>query len=332
MDTDQSDFCYEATYDDNGNMCWYVRYNSVDYRLYAPGAFPDYNVIFPDFDIEEFDGDDYDTSYNEPRWGGVINPFDPSKVTLSDFVFAFNFTTHELKVFRDGDELSHSQNSLNFTRANNTSVTVPYNAAFDNFTALTVSCWVKRKSITGSYASYVHKGYPSAGWFDLQDNPSGYLYFNAGGAIMPQTVSYTNNVWHHFAGVWTGSTISLYVDGVLVKGPISATAAPTSLNAPLDIGSLVGTSQFVDANIADVRIYNVGLTNSEVSNLYAGQDVTRGLLDCISLLLRQRSIFHHGGQVQHLERQKGLHFVPLPYLIFFQQEQKGTRAQNPQKF
>jgi hypothetical protein len=79
MDTDQSDFCYEATYDDNGNMCWYVRYNSVDYRLYAPGAFPDYNVIFPDFDIEEFDGDDYDTSYNEPRWGGVINPFDPSK-------------------------------------------------------------------------------------------------------------------------------------------------------------------------------------------------------------------------------------------------------------
>ena len=160
MDTDQSDFCYEATYDDNGNMCWYVRYNSVDYRLYAPGAFPDYNVIFPDFDIEEFDGDDYDTSYNEPRWGGVINPFDPSKVTLSDFVFAFNFTTHELKVFRDGDELSHSQNSLNFTRANNTSVTVPYNAAFDNFTALTVSCWVKRKSITGSYASYVHKGNP----------------------------------------------------------------------------------------------------------------------------------------------------------------------------
>ena len=150
----------------------------------------------------------------------------------------------------------------------------------------------------------MHKGYPSAGWFDLQDNPSGYLYFNAGGAIMPQTVSYTNNVWHHFAGVWTGSTISLYVDGVLVKGPISATAAPTSLNAPLDIGSLVGTSQFVDANIADVRIYNVGLTNSEVSNLYAGQDVTRGLLDCISLLLRQRSIFHHGGQVQHLERQK----------------------------
>ncbi|HET7147998.1 MAG TPA: hypothetical protein VFI73_05805 [Candidatus Nitrosopolaris sp.] len=44
------------------------------------------------------------------------------------------------------------------------------------------------------------------------------------------------------------------------------------------------------------------------------------------------SIFHPDGQVQHLERQKGLHSVPLPYLIFSQQEQKETRVQNPQKF
>ena len=48
------------------------------------------------------------------------------------------------------------------------------------------------------------------------------------------------NTWYHVATTWDGSEVKLYVNGV-IDATESATAAKAVSNAPLLIGSLVGT-------------------------------------------------------------------------------------------
>jgi hypothetical protein len=190
--------------------------------------------------------------------------------------------------------------SMTFTAAQSNYAIIPYDPVFDNFTALTVSFWINRTSTTGTYTSYVHKGYPSTGWFDLQENPAGQMYFNAGGGSVTASSAsaYTNGIWHHFVGVWTGSTISLYIDGVLALGPSTATGSPVSLNKPLEICTAVN-GQFFNGSIADVRVYNTALTQTDITNLYQNTaDVTAGLV--------VRLDFHEGGGTTTTDTANGL--------------------------
>ena len=168
--------------------------------------------------------------------------------------------------------------SITFVAASNQSINIPYNAVIDNFSALTLSCWVYRTSISGSYVSFIEKGYPTAGWFDLQEDPSGNAYISAGGTVTTPSAatSYTNTSWHHLCGTWDGSNLNLYIDGVLKAGPTSAVSGSVSLNAALFI--VGGISQSFNGNVTDARIYNVALTHAEVNSLFVGHNIARGLV------------------------------------------------------
>lgn len=181
-----------------------------------------------------------------------------------------------IATFANGTRISNSPYSINFTAASSQYITVPYSPIIDNFTALTVSCWIYRTAYS-NFAVYIHKGYPNPGWFAIQDSGvTGNAYFSVAGTSTPTTTaSSTNNVWHHIVGTWNGSTAQLYVDGVL-RTSVAAVAGTQTNSAPFEISNVAGFGDNFNGNISDVRIYNVALTSTEISQLHSGNDVIRG--------------------------------------------------------
>ena len=74
--------------------------------------------------------------------------------------------------------------------------------------------------------------------------------------------------WHHFVGVYNGSSIKIYIDSILQA--TSTTSIPSSLSSTggndFNIGYL--ESQYTDGNIANTQIYNRALSSTEVLHNY----------------------------------------------------------------
>lgn len=88
----------------------------------------------------------------------------------------------------------------------------------------TVSCWVYVKSFSNGAAVYQMTG--GSGWMDWSNN--NFLRINSGTSAMwyhSSDTGYTSatypnlnistNTWYHFAQVWDGTSIKVYLDGTL---------------------------------------------------------------------------------------------------------------------
>ncbi|RHJ92934.1 GH92 family glycosyl hydrolase [Parabacteroides bouchesdurhonensis] len=75
--------------------------------------------------------------------------------------------------------------------------------------------------------------------------------------------------WHHIAGVCTGSSIKLYIDGQLkqeipVEGDLSVTELPWTLGRNAEMPY----SRFSDMKFGATRIYGIALSDEEIFNLF----------------------------------------------------------------
>jgi hypothetical protein len=78
--------------------------------------------------------------------------------------------------------------------------------------------------------------------------------------------SFIVGTWYHIAGVKDGSSMTLYVNGV-VSTSRSVDNPKTPGNAPVEIGQTAFVSGIFD--IDEVRIYNRALSASEIAAIYA---------------------------------------------------------------
>jgi len=117
-----------------------------------------------------------------------------------------------------------------------------------------------------------------------------YLCRSAGSRVLHLTFNATNNItlvlvdgtatvrtltgavldtnWHFITGTHNGTTVNLYVDGVLVA---TATYSLAAITAP--VGSLLhnaatGNTEYLNGTIDDPRIYNRALIAEEIKTLY----------------------------------------------------------------
>jgi len=150
---------------------------------------------------------------------------------------------------------------------------------FTSADTFTISTWIK-PSLTEISGGIVTEYDPANTGWDL-DLSSGQIIMDlrgtsilSSGAVGPDL---RDGVWHYVSSVVSNTTILMYVDGVLVS-TTNGNWVSSVTNQPLWIGaryhpSPAGYYPF-NGSIADVRIYNRSLTDSEIQTLYYGlQDI-----------------------------------------------------------
>jgi len=85
------------------------------------------------------------------------------------------------------------------------------------------------------------------------------------GAYSDDTLSLQH--WHNLVGVYNGTQVQLYKDGVLIKTE-STTVTLLNSTQPLCIGKEGDINRNFKGKIDDVRIYNRALDSTEISDIY----------------------------------------------------------------
>jgi hypothetical protein len=161
-----------------------------------------------------------------------------------------------------------------------TQVTVSNSPSLNPVNGITVAAWVNQGNCWCTPSRIVEKG-KTDNQYGLFINASSNLEFLvagvANGAL--STAPPSVGAWHHVAGTYDGSLISLYIDGLLATQQVASGALPVTTD-PLAIGDKPGSSSalnFFYGNIDDVRIYGSALPPTEVAQLYNIDSVGDGI-------------------------------------------------------
>jgi hypothetical protein len=162
----------------------------------------------------------------------------------------------------------------------NDSMNVPMSTSLQLSSAVTIEFWMKGDP--SNNLATCCQGLVTTDMYGIEIAGSG-VHFGVStdnGATTPfpssGQVSISTNQWHHIAGTYDGSTIALYVDGVLAASS-SHSGALSSNSGFLSIGSedgrtgacpsCVGTRYFKGL-LDEVGIYGRALSSSEIQSLY----------------------------------------------------------------
>jgi serine/threonine protein kinase/tetratricopeptide (TPR) repeat protein len=164
------------------------------------------------------------------------------------------------------------------------------NPAFDIVGSITISVWIKVNKFDRDYQAIITK---RRHWHLQRHHQLGSTAFTVG---HPETrggwaedeafgnIDANDGKWHHIAGVYDGTNIYLYVDGVLdnfkeVHWLISVAEHPILLigeDAERTGRSWNGlTGRSWNGLIDDVRIYNCAFSEAEIKVLYEGKALPR---------------------------------------------------------
>jgi concanavalin A-like lectin/glucanase superfamily protein len=141
--------------------------------------------------------------------------------------------------------------------------------------AVTISAWVKVDNWPeNAWTGIVTKGNEGeggvGGWSLMRNGTGDSLVFYAPDAGTAWgSVSVGDGYWHHVAGVHNGTTISLYVDGLLdISEAASGLVNPNTAEVWIN-GNSEDADRFLDGEIDDVRVYGYGLSAAQVADLAA---------------------------------------------------------------
>jgi len=149
----------------------------------------------------------------------------------------------------------------------------------EDFTQLTVMAWVKNDLIaipadTYTYVSKGHMDNEQASFTLYKDSAESW---NFDCAVSSASKTYLQSIyssdvdldWHHVVGVWNGSHLFLYVDGVSVGTSLPAFAGPfRDTAANVAIGASSSGNHEHNGSIDNVMIFNRALTPQEIIELY----------------------------------------------------------------
>ena len=147
-------------------------------------------------------------------------------------------------------------------------ITAPI-SALNSVADCTISFWFKLdatsdKMMVGDYID------GSNGIWLYWDGTTWYFSPRNGSGVVSTTYTWTgkDTNWHHITGVKSGTGGTIYIDGTSVStGTASATLTSATGNN-FQIGALTGASLYANGNIAQVGIFNVELSASDVTSIY----------------------------------------------------------------
>ncbi|HMR41093.1 MAG TPA: choice-of-anchor D domain-containing protein [Ignavibacteria bacterium] len=132
-------------------------------------------------------------------------------------------------------------------------------------TAITIEYWFKGSNITSAVRFQpTGSDYIVAGWQNLHiiSTDGGLNGISVGAGA-------TDGNWHHIAMTWQKNTVNgfrSYLDGNLVAQRNSANVNLPALTSGGYLGSNLGTSEFMNGSLDNVRIWNRALSQAELQN------------------------------------------------------------------
>jgi hypothetical protein len=156
-----------------------------------------------------------------------------------------------------------------FYNASTNCIVIPHATAF-NSTDRSISVWVNYSSTSGDRC-IITKGSASGFHLRLRTGTVDYSW-NQNYNVLSTTLA--NNAWQHVVVVQSGTTATIYIDGVAVKTGFSGSLPVTTSNYPIYIfARLVSVttgkmSEHFAGQIDDVLIFDRALTAEEIKKLY----------------------------------------------------------------
>ncbi|MFC5270244.1 LamG-like jellyroll fold domain-containing protein [Adhaeribacter terreus] len=154
--------------------------------------------------------------------------------------------------------------------------TVPSSASLNINNAITLAAWIKpeqsgsaqvilKKGLTGDADGYELSLTSTRKILFRYNQVSGGSDYKAQSSILHPT---DGDTWMHIAATFDGTTIKVYINGVLNKTEtLSSPPAIASNNLPLAIGGQSTGNNLFKGAIDEPKIYNVALTSAEISSL-----------------------------------------------------------------
>ena len=147
-------------------------------------------------------------------------------------------------------------------------------ADYDFSGDFSIEGWIKLETNISQYVLMKGSTASSQKWYGFWLEPDGKLNFTIDNGTTAYTAdtdagdgNLATGVWYHFAGVRSGSDISLYVNGELQE-TVSATSDDLSNSDSLLIGArnTGSINRYFDGLINDVRIWSDARTPSEIQD------------------------------------------------------------------
>ena len=157
-------------------------------------------------------------------------------------------------------------------------IEVPHSSSLDASSAVSLSCWVKfedtgtdqiavAKPVSSSSHPSPYFAYCLMGWdYDASHVSPRFWISTENGSFSKQGDPIETGIWHHLAGVYDGSQITLYVDGASYA--LSATGILNTYATPLRMGTNGGFGEFLNGNLDQVAVWNRALSTAEIQELY----------------------------------------------------------------
>ena len=152
---------------------------------------------------------------------------------------------------------------------------MPASPSLDMTSAVTVEFWAKRRTISSTYQVLVGKPGNGQSKFEnyalwLAPSNRYIAYFGNGStSVAVQTPVVTDTNWHHVVATDDGSTVRIYLDGVLKAADHATTLQLTANAQPLNLGRQNSGAYFFNGWLDDVAVYPTALSATTVQSHYA---------------------------------------------------------------
>jgi hypothetical protein len=141
---------------------------------------------------------------------------------------------------------------------------------------VTFSAWIRRSSTTGYWAGIISNKINATDGIALLVNPTSKIFFQydstSGVYAIDGGATLETNVWYNIVGIYDNVGLKTYLNGVLNDSAADAgKSIASSGNMDIVIGAHQPISSYFPGEIANVKIYNRGLTASEVLQNYQAE-------------------------------------------------------------
>ena len=151
-------------------------------------------------------------------------------------------------------------------------ISIAHDTSLNITEQISITAWVFRESSTNNWQSIICKGETNS-----MASPYALLIrYDKIALLLNRTECYGSisipiNEWVHIAATWDGSIVKYYVNGELDPNQDSFTGTLNVFDEALIIGKdAPGNVEWFDGRLDDIKIYDSGLSDSEIENIYNG--------------------------------------------------------------